>query len=131
MLPRASFSVEDRDAPAKGLASMCSHFRAPIVLNCPDQCHLGPPSTHPQLVALRTPFKLSPELCCECACLQPRMDSALAISRVVEGLLKEHLSLLLCPDAVALCEGEVSGAAPDSSSPRSSCSLLVLLASHH
>ena len=31
---------------------------------------------------------------------------SLAVPRVVDGLLKEHLSLLLRPDAVGLCEGE-------------------------
>lgn len=98
----------------------------------PNQPHLGPPPTHPQLVALRVPFKLSPELCCECACLQPWMDSGLsrAVSRVADGLWKEHLSLLLCPDAVGLGEGENSGAAPDTSSLWSSSSPVVILAPH-
>ena len=74
------------------------------MLNCPDKAHLGPPLIHPQLVALRAPFWLSSELC-GCAALQLWMDSGLSllVSRVADGVLKDHLSLLLCPGAVGLC----------------------------
>lgn len=56
----------------------------------------APPPTPPQLSALR--FKLSPELCCACACLQPCLDSGLwfAVTGMVNGLWKKHLSSLPC-----------------------------------